>query len=78
VVKEVAGCDRSGFVDWFARQLRRPGSRPPERSGLQPDHQRLLPNDRSHALAAAGLLEAWGARPIELAIDLNWATGRSS
>lgn len=76
-MKEIAAQSHCGFADWFGESLAA------QSRGRQADPDFSLstnginPTDRCHALAAATLLRAWGATPIELSIDLNWATGEA-
>lgn len=73
--KDVANETSSGFVDWFGESsaARARGRQADPDFGLTSNG--LNPNDRAHAMAAASLLQAWGAKPIEANIELVWATG---
>lgn len=71
---EIATRSGSGFVDWYAAShSRRPSAAvsPALRDGR-------LPSPESHALAAAQLLEAWRAQPIEVSIEVTWNPARAA
>ncbi|MBI4580866.1 MAG: hypothetical protein HY718_14250, partial [Planctomycetes bacterium] len=74
-MKEAAEQTDSGFVDWFAESAaaRARGRQIDPDFALTTDG--LNPTDRTHAMAAAALLEAWGAKPIEVTLELTWASG---
>ena len=76
-VREVAKATESGFVDWYGEcksALEKARRRNPS-FGFTQDGR--VPMARGHALAAAALLEAWGAQPIRVLIDLNWPKGQA-
>lgn len=68
-VREAASEAGMGFVDWYAASLK---MRRAARPGKGPWQDGRLPPPQGHALIAAELLRAWGAQPIEVAIDLKW------
>lgn len=74
-MREIAQETASGYVDWFGESM---ASRTRGRQ-VDPDFSLtsngLDPTDRAHAMAAAGLLKAWGAKPIEVTIQVGWASG---
>jgi len=74
---EIAKTTKSGFVDWFHEsvQTRRRERRKTAYLALTRDGR--LPNARSHALVATGLLRAWQAQPIRVTIDLDWERGHA-
>lgn len=75
VVGEVAKETQSGFVDWFAESTAARDRGRQEDPDFSLTTNGLNPNDRAHAMVAAALVEAWGGKPIETAIELNWGTG---
>ena len=74
-VKEIAEKTDSGFVDWYASSLKM-HSKSVHRSGsFAFTRDGRIPQLRSSALVASKLLRAWGARPIRVAIELDWKKG---
>lgn len=75
--KQVAKQTDSGFVDWFAAMTAAYERQQQAKADVALTGNGLHPNDRAHAMAAAGLLKAWGAEPIEATIEINWASGEA-
>ena len=76
-MKEIALQADSGFADWFTESLNAQSRGRQTDADFSLTSNGLAPTDRSHALAAATLLRAWGAPPIEVHIDLTWATAET-
>lgn len=74
-VSEIAAHSHSGFVDWFAESMVARARRRAAQPEFSLTSNGLNPTDRSHAMVAASLLRAWGATPIQVTIELTWATG---
>ncbi|NLX15130.1 MAG: SGNH/GDSL hydrolase family protein [Phycisphaerales bacterium] len=76
-VGEVAQATGSGYIDWYgqiatARTAAR--SRVPKTFFT---YDGRIPIPRSQALAAVELLRAWGAQPITVTIEMDWAQGKA-
>lgn len=67
---EVAAATRAGFVDWYG-----PSLHPRQGGQVTSSYGRdgRLPPAESHALIAAELLEAWGAAPVQIAVEVRWS-----
>lgn len=78
VIRELAAETKSQLVDWYRIEQtlqERPGKVKRKRRNRA---SALLPQPLSHAAAAAALLKAWGAAPIQVTLDVDWATGRAT
>ena len=76
-IKQIAEDNDAGFVNWFeAMTAARQGIRP-DQDDFYARRETRLPQAHGHALAAARLLEAWGAKPIHATIELDWKTGKA-
>ncbi len=74
---EVAAAAKVGAVDWFGLSMAtRQAHASNPAFALSSNGLNMLP--RTHALVAAALLEAWGARPIEVLLRVDWAAGTAT
>jgi len=77
-IKQIAEDNDAGFVNWFEAMTAARRAIRPDQDDFYSRRETRLPQARGHALAAARLLEAWGAKPIRATIELDWKTGTAS
>ena len=72
-IQEVAKNSNSGYVNWYQAMLDARHSLAENEDDLHSRQEHRIPLSRGHALAATLLLKAWGADPIQAAVEIDWA-----
>jgi len=74
-MKRVAESGGHTLIDWYATAEKMRAERVEKVPGFTFSNDGLNPTPEGQALAAALLLEHWGATPINETVELDWATG---